>query len=331
MFGFFSPHLARFAVLKALIVSVFLFSAGRLLAEEPVPMLDRTIPSTVLKPVFEERSAEVPLSESKTIPKALPRVRGSTLHQAIYPIEQAIALAKAALDDVRPNDAVGYLSQAREPYEYENHVLLYELLGISYAYLDKVDKAVSAFERMLALDSSRVLPYTLSPKVTFLFERARRTSKDRGDSMLDVSWPKDLRTKDTIPVTLEVLSDPLGLFHEATIYYRLRGAGWSRTKSHTLPRGQLATVRLPALGAISQETQVELYVVVTDTRENQVHLIGSETRPRIVNLQYQAPSEWFEKWWVWAAVAGVVAGGVGAAVLLDSDPPSSVGGRFEVP
>lgn len=253
------------------------------------------------------------------------------------PGEDAVALAEAALADFRPADAVRFLKSAAGPHPYARHVRLYEQLGIAYAYLDEPDQAVRAFVRMLALDPARAISYTLSPKVTFLFERARREASARAAPAIDLSWPRNLRTVDPVPVEIEVLADPLGFLREARLRYRLRGdPSWSeQTVELADGPGGFVVVEVPALaaGAASSRT-LELYAVALDSEANEVLLVGRPDRPREVDLRYERPEPWFEKWWVWAAAGAAVAAGTTAAVVAAStEPGPTVGGsfRWEVP
>lgn len=237
----------------------------------------------------------------------------------------AIALAEAALADFRPEDAVQLLESAEGPHDYRRHVLLYEQLGIAYAYLDRAEDAVGAFRRMLALDPSRALSYTLSPKVTFLFERARKETEALPSPYLDVSWPRRLQTADGVPVNLEVVADPLGFLRRAELRYRLRGTpSWQTAETELAPVHAFETVELPALGAGASSAQtVELYVVAFDGRGNEVQLIGREDRPREIELAYATPKAWYEEWWVWAAAGAVVAAGAAGAVAVASGSQST--------
>ena len=246
---------------------------------------------------------------------------------------EALTRAETALADVRPQQAVELLQAARGPHPYVLHVRLFEQLGIALSYLDRPDDAVRAFRQMLALAPSRALPYTLSPKVTFVFERARREARDTPAPTLNVSWPRGLRTVDEVPVELEVLADPFDFVARATVHYRLRGdVAWSRSETTPLAAlGGFVTVRIPPLGAAANRPQtIEMFVVATDRRGNEVLLVDGPERPRSVYLRYERHEPWFEKWWVWAAAVGVVAGGAAAAAVATAEPPARVGGRIRV-
>lgn len=245
-----------------------------------------------------------------------------------------LAAASAALADFRPEDALEFLDEARGPHLHERHVRLYEHRGIALAYLDRGEEAVEAFQRMLALEPDRVLSYTLSPKVTFLFERARRAARAGDPPALDLSWPRNLRTVDAIPVDVEVLSDPLRFLSSLDLRYRVRGDPKWATRQLELPdKGRFVTVGLPAVAAGADGPRtVELYAVATDGVGNEVLLFGRPDRPRDIELRYEPPDPWFEQWWVWAAAGAVVAASATAIALsADTSAAPTVDGRFRVP
>ena len=80
--------------------------------------------------------------------------------------------AATALADFRAEDALVLLEKAKAqgPHDHADYVLLYEDVGITYAYLENTDHALSAFRMMLSLDPSSAISYTFSPKVTFFCE-----------------------------------------------------------------------------------------------------------------------------------------------------------------
>lgn len=251
---------------------------------------------------------------------------------AASPIDQAAT----ALADFRPEDAVRLLQEAKSggPYTHTEHVRLYEQLGIAYAYLERPEEAVSAFVTMLSLDRTRAISYTLSPKVTFLFEQARNKAAERPEPSVDLSWPRGLGVKDSVPVDVEVLEDPEGFLKKGSLYYRKKGQDSFQHLTLTLPRpGQaLERVELPALAPdAAQSAVLQLYLVAQDDHDNEVLLFGSAQRPREVPLSYDPPEPWYGKWWVWAAAGAVVAASAGTAVFaVTRDPPATIDGTFRV-
>lgn len=249
------------------------------------------------------------------------------------PKEAEVEAAEKALADFRPEEAVRILDAVEGPLAYETHIRVHEQLGIAHAYLEQPEEAVASFRRMLALDPARALPYTLSPKVTFLFERARREAARLPTPTLDLGWPRGLRTAESVPIELEVVHDPVGFLSSAVVRYRRRGEASWRERALQLPsEGGFATASLPPVAAEATEAQtLELYVVARDGRGNEVMRLGHPDRPREIELRYERPRAWFERWWLWAAVGGVVAAGAtAAAVAASSGPGPNVDGSVRL-
>jgi hypothetical protein len=244
--------------------------------------------------------------------------------------------AAKALSDFRPDDAVELLTQAKEegPYTHEDHVRLYEQLGIAYAYLERGDDARHAFDVMLALEPTRAISYTLSPKVTFLFEQARARANRRPTPAIDLSWSRDLTIEDQIPIAVEVVADPHRFLEKARIHFRTKGFPKWQERTIDLPdAGQVARLELPPAAPGSEQSEsVEVYAVAYDASGNEVLLWGSERRPREIGLRYEAPDPWYGQWWVWVAAGAVVAAAAGTAVfVVTREPGDTSTGTFVVP
>ncbi len=244
--------------------------------------------------------------------------------------------AATALADFRPDDAVRMLEAAKDkgPYGHFEHVRLYEQLGIAYAYLGRSEDAVGAFTTMLSLDPTRAISYTLSPKVTFLFEQARTEAADHAEASVDLSWPRGLDIEATVPVDVEVLEDPAGFLKRGSLYYRKKGETEFQSRSLLLPMAGSAIkrVELPAVAAGDKAPAVlQLYLVAKDLHDNEVLLFGSAKRPREVALSYTPAEVWYGQWWVWAIAGAVVAVSAGTGVFAATrEPPATVEGTFRV-
>lgn len=240
-----------------------------------------------------------------------------------------------ALTEFRAEDAIAALEKAKDegPYSRADNIRLYEQLGIAYAYLDRSDDALAAFDTLLALDPGRAISYTLSPKVTFLFEQARSAAANRTPPTIDVRWPVGLVVSEPVPVDIEVVADPKVFLTHAKVYHRLKSSPKYEVSEVDLPSpGQTKRLDLPPVAAASTRPEtVEIYLVAFDRAGSEVHQWGSEKRPREISLRYEAPDPWYSKWWVWAIAGTVVAAGASAAVFVATDEPDpTVGGVFRV-
>lgn len=240
----------------------------------------------------------------------------------------SLARGVAALEDFRAVEAVELLEQARQegPYEYRDHMLLYEQLGIAYAYLELNDEAIQAFDILLALDPGHIVPYTLSPKVTFLFERARKQSDARPPTAIDISWSRDLLVTDPTLITVEVLADPQALVKKIVLHARRKGAPeYDRIPVAAPSPGEFEQLVIPPVASSTEPSTIQLFLTAHDERNNEVFLLGDPTRPREIALGYEPPTPWYGRWWVWAITGVVVAAGTGAAVYVATlKPPTDV-------
>jgi hypothetical protein len=132
-----------------------------------------------------------------------------------------------ATEEFRVEDAVVLLERAKGegPYRHADHVRLYEQLGIALAYAGRTDDAIAAFDRMLGLDPSHALRYTLSPKATLVFERARELAAARPTPAIDLGLPRGKMVGDPLPIDVDVLADPHGTFARAILHVRIQPGG----------------------------------------------------------------------------------------------------------
>lgn len=243
--------------------------------------------------------------------------------------ESAAALARAqeSLAAFDVDSAVALLEErlANGPYAHALLVTLHEQLGIAYSYLKDEKRALDSFRTLLALEPGHLLSYTLSPQATFLYEKARNQSEALPETHLQVSWPQGLSESERIPLSVEVVSDPLAMLDSLALYVRSDAAEPYRRLQISLPKaGDVKRVVLPA-PKTKRESVLELYGSAYDKLGNEVLLWFDAKNPRELPLGYTAPSPWYRKWWVWAAVGGVAAIGTGATVYaLGLEPADAV-------
>ena len=246
---------------------------------------------------------------------------------------QDLIAGSEALDAFRVDEAVARLDRARQhgPHRYSDHIRIYEQLGIAHAYLGAEDAARDAFAMLLSLDPAHLLSYTLSPKATFAFERAREQARQNPRPALDLGWPHDLEVGQAIPIDLEVIADPRSFLARAELRIRQKGQTVFRAVDIDLPApGQYERVVVPAVTSHQPEV-LELYLVAFDKQGNEVLLWADAERPREIPLAYHPGVPWYRKWWVWATLGGVLAASTGAAVYAFSqEPPDTVDGHLEL-
>ena len=244
---------------------------------------------------------------------------------------KALESGAKALAAFRVKDALRHLRRARNkaPFSHEAHIRLYEQLGIAHAYLGKEKKALEAFDMLLSLAPQHLLSYTLSPKVTFLFERARKQKRRR--PAITLTWPRNLSVSKPVPVDVEVLDDPKEFLNTAEIHVRRKGKPtFDRVEVKLFKPGDYLRVTLPPIHATQPET-LQVYVTASDKKGNEVLSWASKETPRELSLGYSPPQKWYKKWWVWATIGTAVAAGTGAIVYgVTRDDPATVGGEVDI-
>lgn len=246
------------------------------------------------------------------------------------------ALVDRAADDLaefRADEARAALERAAGsgPFAYPDWVRLHEELGVAYAYLDDEPRALAAFDELLTAAPGHAIRYTLSPKATFAFEKARAAVLRRPAAELRVSWPRDLDVARAVPIEVEVVADPKARLARARLLARKKGDSTWRRVDFDLPRaGAFQRVELPPLAPSGVHGEVlQLYVVGCDAAGNEVHTWGSAARPREIPVGHRPAPRWYERWWVWTAVGSAVAAATGVAVFAATrEPPSRVDGTF---
>jgi hypothetical protein len=216
------------------------------------------------------------------------------------------------------------------PLDHDANVTLWEQRGIAAAYVGDERSASTAFDMLLALDPGHFLSYTLSPKATFVFERARNASRARGVPALDVTWPHGQRVGEPVPLDLDVVADPKQFLRRATVFVRTRGeAGW-RAADVTLAGASERHLLLPPIDAAGP-VSLELYLRAYDDRGNEVLTWADPARPREIPLRYDPPVPWYRRGWFYAAVGTAVAAAVGVTVYeLTIAPPDKITGGVSV-
>lgn len=220
---------------------------------------------------------------------------------------------------------------AAGPLDYDSNVALWEQRGIAAAYAADEPAALRAFDMLLTLDPGHLLSYTLSPRATFVFEKARLAAQHTARPAVQLTWRRDARIGDALPVDIEVLADPKRALARATLLMRARGEPTWRAMDFPLQQpGAFQRVTVPATSGTKPAT-LELYLRAFDQKDNEVLRWASPEAPRELALRYDPPEPWHRKWWVRAIAGGVVAVGTGVVVYaVTREPPGTVDGDVVV-
>lgn len=233
--------------------------------------------------------------------------------------------AEAALTAFDAEGALTALADARAAgtFTLPDHVRYFAALGVAHAYLEHEDASLDAFVRLLRLAPGHAIPYTLPPRVTFLFERARKVAGP--PPRIDLGWPRGLRTDQPLPLVVEVLDDPRGVLDHARLFWRDDAEASFRSRRVELPPvGRYATVELPAFGAeVTTDRTRQMYLSAFDPSGDERLRVGDATAP--LTVAQLAPTPWHSKWWVWTAIGTAVAAGTATAVFVATrSPPETV-------
>jgi hypothetical protein len=219
---------------------------------------------------------------------------------------------------------------AAGPLDYDSHIALWEQRGIAAAYSDDETTALRAFDMLLTLDPGHLLSYTLSPRATFVFEKARLAGR-RVQPEVQLTWRRDARIGDALPIDIEVVADPKRALQRASLLVRSRGEpAWRAIDLELRARGAVRRVMLPATAGQRAAT-LELYLRVFDQSNNEVLRWASPQAPREIALRYDPPLPWHRKGWVRALAGATLALVTGSVVYaVTREPPNTVGGEVIV-
>jgi len=222
--------------------------------------------------------------------------------------------------------AVVVLSGVRGPLALENVVRLDENLGVALAYAGKSAEAEQRFGHLLAVEPGHVLPYSISPKATFVFEKVRREMAQRRATEVTLETPASAPFDREIALTLSCRANALDLVASWRVCYRVKGgaADYECLVRPALPTGETTSVLLPAVPASAavqtdaasrDEAPAVLQVALAgfDGPGNEVFRNPSRAQPREIPIGIAAPGPWYSNGWLWAAV-GVVAVATGAGI-----------------
>ncbi len=246
-----------------------------------------------------------------------------TICQQQGPAARELAAGVAAITAFDVDRALVALDAAAAagPLDHAQHVQLWEQRGLGLAYLEREADAAAAFTRLLALDPGHLLSYTLSPKATFVFERARKAPSRA--PVLELGWAGGQEVGAAVPIEVEVVADPDVLLAHATLFVRTRGATAWQLAPLPLGPGRRRVV-LPAVQA-TRPSALELHARGYDRAGNEVLRWASPAQPREIPLRYDPPPPWYRRWWVWAATGSVVALGTGVGVWAATrEPPDKL-------
>jgi len=220
------------------------------------------------------------------------------------------------------------------PYSFEQAVALYRGLGTVRAFANDIEGSRWAFHRMLRVDPTIILSYTISPKATFVYERVREDMKDLTGVQVTIETEPVVPLDREIPVLVRTKADPSRHVKRLELLYRVKGdAEYQRLPIAFPPPGSQVDVDLPAVSSKrARETRegkegafLQLALVGYDENDWEVYRGPAPSAPQELPVGFGAAGPWYTSWWAYgllaSSVAAVAAGMlVWAAVKPPDDP-----------
>lgn len=244
-----------------------------------------------------------------------------------------IGQASAYYGDLDFEKALGALQQAfQTPGNNRAQLIrMYHLSGLCLSSLGRYRDAEDSFSRLLVLDPSFRLGADVSPRVRKPFNRLVQKKMPR----LNVRLVPPAYAQLGQPLTFgaEVVADPVGMITGVQIHFRRGKSGkFSSVRSPLKgPGEQPLTVSPAAWEGDGKGEKVFWYAVAEGANQSRLQEFGNAANPSALAVSDKSPEEiaaaggtaWYQRWWVWAIIGGVVAGATTTAlVLTTSQTPS---------
>jgi tetratricopeptide (TPR) repeat protein len=210
-------------------------------------------------------------------------------------------------------------------------VRMYHLSGLCLSSLGRYQAAEDSFSRLLVLDPSFRLGADVSPRVRKPFNQLVKKNMPR----LNVRLIPPAYAQLGQPLTFgaEVVADPVGMITGVHLFFR-RGPSGKFSSVHSPLKGkgeQPLAVPATAWEGGGKGEKIFWYAVVEGANQSRLQEFGDAAHPSALEVSEKSPEEiaavgetaWYERWWVWAIIGGVVAGATTTAVVLATDQTPS--------
>jgi len=231
--------------------------------------------------------------------------------------EEAVSRGLHALREARPEDAPSLPN-------------VYRLLGTAYFLLGDEPRARTAWVQLFALDAEARPPEDVSPKLRAHFARVRL---DAAAIALDPASLKEV--PEGKPILMEArLAGTAGRVDRVLVHFRVEGAGAYTTRRLDRANGVLRA-SLPAVLLVDgAERAFEYWLEARDAQSYPLAMVGTEAAPlraRVIPQRREepiaaaptpaepprpAPPAFYQKWWFWGAVGGLVAAAAGTGLYF---------------
>lgn len=256
---------------------------------------------------------------------------------------QLIRQAYAKYADQEFEEALSILGKAskRKANSKRQLVKLYHLMGLCFGTLGKPQAAQMSFARALALDPAFRLGSNVSPKIRKPFIKLLR--KHPKPLEVRVKAPAFARSTKPLVMTVSVLSNPTKLAKSVKLGFRRGGTGkfsFVRTK---LKGKKTKHISIPSTvweGGQGWKGATYWFAVVEGSHGSILQKIGDSLTPYSTDVRSLGDnsqviagpkdSSWYQKWWVWTIIGGVVAAGATTAAVLANPSEQSGPASFSL-
>jgi len=237
------------------------------------------------------------------------------------------------------------------PYEL---VAAYRIKGLSLSALGKANRSLTAFRKLLAIDSAFRLSEDLSPKLAAPFYQAVAMLRTQKPLVLEHNPPPPpaALAGSTLKITLK--SDPLHMVEAIELRFSSDLDDKERKMVARVKKPKTVAMKLPA-GLLAGE--IRYYFKVVNRFGGTLAYVGTKQKPHVLAVEKVEPpprvvlapspepapppepspaieslakrdqepaSPWYKTWWFWTA-AGVAAAMVVGGVILAADSGVTVG------
>lgn len=222
--------------------------------------------------------------------------------------------AMAWLDSMDYARVIERLYQAKGPYALRDLIRRDEILGTALALSDRESEAFEVFKHLLAIAPGFDLSYTLPPKVTVVFERARSAMAQRNATLVELQVEPEATIAEPVPLKVFCAHNSLDLIVTWELCFRQLGADlpYSCLRQPNTGEGSVSTFVLPALSPLAEGAEsasLQLALSGFDAQGNEVYSEPGRIHPREVQIGVVQPQPWYagsltQKPWFWAIVGG---------------------------
>ena len=240
-----------------------------------------------------------------------------------------LTAALTAYDALQLDDARIALDRAlRDPSNQRAQLVeIYRLKGLVEASRGQPIAAKRAFSLMLVLRPEVELPDDISPKITSAVAAARASLPGERGVMLESAAPAEILMGNAAELPLRV-NDTLGMVEQIVVRYRVADQDPVEVVLTRADQG-LLTLPASALPARSAPYLVTLEAVAQSAYGAELARLDPDdaaARVQVVTEFTEEPIPIYQRWWLWAGVAGGVAlaaAAAGVAVWALAPPDTS--------